>query len=363
MPASRSTRTDTFLVFGIALALGAAGWAAEADDPPVARTLQELEQHIEEAGKTAPAWLDDTPLEYPETLNLDWEKVAEGWQPNINLQTHVFGVIGRNATTLRRGIRLMHHVLEVNKDDPEKAKRTMTELGRLYAHAEEHVQAAYWHQKAGVNRAEDAIAVAVCYHKLGCPQAAVNMLNRVQSSGRTPVGLITAWAEIGQMGRAKRLAEQLGGTSVGDAAFLAMGNACRRAGEYGKALGYYRRCQAVRTGNRRNQANKNRARSGLEALAGFADVNVAAIPDGTYEAESRGYRGPVKVAVTVKDGRIESVRVAQHREDRTLGGEVATPTHIVEKQGIKGVDAVTGASTTTDAILNATAKALTRAGK
>jgi uncharacterized protein with FMN-binding domain len=77
-----------------------------------------------------------------------------------------------------------------------------------------------------------------------------------------------------------------------------------------------------------------------------------------YTADSIAYAGPLYVEVAVKGGRIESVRVTKHQEKQFYSALTDTPSQIVQKQGVKGVDAVTGATMTSEAILNATAKAL-----
>jgi hypothetical protein len=64
------------------------------------------------------------------------------------------------------------------------------------------------------------------------------------------------------------------------------------------------------------------------------------------------------VEVTVKGGRIEAVRVTKHEEKQFYSALTDTPGQIVRKQGVKGVDAVTGATMTSEAIIKATAKSL-----
>ena len=70
------------------------------------------------------------------------------------------------------------------------------------------------------------------------------------------------------------------------------------------------------------------------------------------------YAGQLYVEVDVKGGRIESVRVTQHRERQFYSAITDTIQQIVAKQSVKGVDATTGATMTAEAIINATAKAL-----
>jgi len=90
---------------------------------------------------------------------------------------------------------------------------------------------------------------------------------------------------------------------------------------------------------------------------------VSRIPDGTYQAGSTAYAGELYVAVTVKDKRIESVRITEHKERQFYSAFTDTPSQIIAKQSVKGVDAVTGATMTSEAIINATAKALAAAMK
>jgi len=83
--------------------------------------------------------------------------------------------------------------------------------------------------------------------------------------------------------------------------------------------------------------------------------------DGVHHGRSTGYAGPVEVDVTVRDGRLESVRVTRHQEKQFYSALTDTPQQIVQKQSVQGVDAVSGATITSEAIINATAKALAAA--
>ena len=64
------------------------------------------------------------------------------------------------------------------------------------------------------------------------------------------------------------------------------------------------------------------------------------------------------VEVVVKAGRIASVKVTQHSEKQFYSAMTETPNKIVERQSVKDIDACTGATITSEAIINATAKAL-----
>jgi uncharacterized protein with FMN-binding domain len=60
----------------------------------------------------------------------------------------------------------------------------------------------------------------------------------------------------------------------------------------------------------------------------------------------------------VQKGKIESVQVTQCKDDWFYTSLTEIPRQIIEKQGVKGVDAVTGATISSEGIINATAKAL-----
>jgi uncharacterized protein with FMN-binding domain len=66
----------------------------------------------------------------------------------------------------------------------------------------------------------------------------------------------------------------------------------------------------------------------------------------------------VHIEVAVRGGRIESVKVTQHQEKQFYSAIAEVPRKIIEKQGLKGIDATSSATITSEAIINATAKAL-----
>jgi len=157
------------------------------------------------------------------------------------------------------------------------------------------------------------------------------------------------------------LAERKAADGMPAIAYLAAGDACRLAGRYQEALAYYRKV-VVATGDVGREAYvkkaRERAQASIQAIRLFDTLEVADVADGVYTADSIAYAGPLYVQVTVQGGRIESVRVTKHGEKQFYSALTDTPAQIVRKQGVKGVDAVTGATMTSEAILNATAKAL-----
>lgn len=86
--------------------------------------------------------------------------------------------------------------------------------------------------------------------------------------------------------------------------------------------------------------------------------------NGTYKASSHGFLGDVSVEIKVENGAVASVAIADRGETPSKGG-VASRTleeTILAAGGLDGVDAVTGATTTSRAIFRATEDCLQQAG-
>ena len=83
--------------------------------------------------------------------------------------------------------------------------------------------------------------------------------------------------------------------------------------------------------------------------------HAAGYVDGTYTASGKGIGGMVPVTVTVKDGEIALVEVGPNSETPGIGSKAIEllPARIVEAGGTEGVDAVSGATVTSRAILAA----------
>jgi uncharacterized protein with FMN-binding domain len=94
----------------------------------------------------------------------------------------------------------------------------------------------------------------------------------------------------------------------------------------------------------------------------FDRLDLTQVADGKYRANSPGYAGEIHVEVEVQQGRIEAVRIVGHQEKQFYSALTDTPRKIIEKQGVKGIDATSSATITSEAIINATAKALSSAG-
>lgn len=89
-------------------------------------------------------------------------------------------------------------------------------------------------------------------------------------------------------------------------------------------------------------------------------VVAAVLKDGVYTGQSNGYKGPVRVQVTVKDGKISAVDVTHCRDSRARKVMKEIPRRIVSTNSVD-VDVISGATITSQAIKSAVRKALEEA--
>ncbi len=95
----------------------------------------------------------------------------------------------------------------------------------------------------------------------------------------------------------------------------------------------------------------------------FACPAGAAAADGVYEGTGQGRGGDVVMSVTMKDGKIVSVEAVSHNETAGISDAAFAkiPAAIVAHQSV-AIDAVTGATLTSNAVLEAVGAAITAAG-
>lgn len=84
------------------------------------------------------------------------------------------------------------------------------------------------------------------------------------------------------------------------------------------------------------------------AQAAEESIDIAEVPDGTYEGTGRGFGGPIVLSITVAGGEVTDVEVLESSETATLGG-LALPVYVeqlVETQDLDAIDVASGASNT-----------------
>ena len=395
------------------------------------KTKAEIDTLIEEVGSTAPDWWDSVELRIPETLDMNWP-VQMGYQQqqgrfggrgrfgggrggfggfrggrggfrgrdsfgmqggtrlsqdnSRSIDNYLAQVIYPNTSRYETGIKLVNHLMIMNKDDRQKLTRSLNKLGELfYDLLGDYTRAAFWWQKAEqMGGSIDSLKLARCYFELGSKSVAIELLSRANSGYRgSNKDTIKFWANIGEVDMAMEMIESgnqggnMGGRNAGfgsgfsqNVDYLFAAEICRTAGRYEQAIRYYEKTTAGMSNNYTNFRSRgggsvvSRANANMEAVKLLNKLDIKLVPDGTYTSSALGYGGTLYVKVTVAGGRIISVEVPQHRETYSFFTRaIQTARKIVSKQGFKGVDTISGATITSDAIINAAAKALANAVK
>ena len=120
--------------------------------------------------------------------------------------------------------------------------------------------------------------------------------------------------------------------------------------------------KATKTNKKNNKKNNNRTNTATKPVEIPKPSGNVTYKDGTYTAEAEGFNGPVKVTVTIKDGKITAVTNSNTdtKEYFSKAWNSIQP-EILEKQAVYGVDAVSGATFSSNGILQAVQKALEQA--
>lgn len=326
------------------------------------RTRAQVLDLINAVGPTPPDWFDSTPLDYPKTLELDWplHPSEKGWNNQANVGQYKWDVINPNPGRWRSGVRLIHHIMTLHKDQPALLQRDIKVLGEMYFELfQDYPRAAFWLRQANVKIPEpQSIHLAECYWRLGNQQMAMEML----SSRSLPSNAIKLLGDLGQTDRAIQLAHAFAKQNRTHEAYLLAGDACRLAGRLKEAVDFYQKVLDAPDARNEEYAQRFRglANDSIEAINLAEKANVAKVTDGVYRASSVGYSGAVEVEVRVASHQIEEVKVTKHVERQFYAAITDTTNQIVKKQSVRGIDATSRATITSQAIVNATAKALAK---
>ena len=204
--------------------------------------------------------------------------------------------------------------------------------------------------------------LAECYYRMGNKSMAMELLN----SRTISLQAIKLFGDMGETRKATNYADMFAKNTTQDhEAFLLAGDACRVNNQFGKAIQYYRK--VLNAGAARNKDYQKRfaarAQESIDAIELFETFDPTAIVDGSYRGQTTGYNGALEVEVVVKQGKLDSVKVTRHKEKQFYAALTDTPSQILKKQSVKGIDATSGATITSQAIVNATARALAKGKK
>jgi uncharacterized protein with FMN-binding domain len=256
-------------------------------------------------------------------------------------------------------------VLAVNQDKESARLRAMNELGRMYFEFfRDYPRAAFWWREAGVERnprftqSSSPARLAECYWRMGSRSMAVELLGRLPLT----LAVIKLWGDLKETEKALRLCEQ--GLEQGflpSQTYLLAGDVCRTARDFNRAAEFYRKVlQAGPAGPQAKEIERDqeRARETLEVIRLFDTLDISRVPDGSYPGKSLGYSGNVEVEAVVKAGRLESLRVVHHSDRQYYHAIEETIRRILARQTVNGIDAISGATVTSEAVIRASAKAL-----
>ena len=181
--------------------------------------------------------------------------------------------------------------------------------------------------------------------------AAIDIL---EASGETASYFASAQGVISRMiaGNTPNVDAVSGATYSSNGIIQAVQNALSKAGK-GKAA------KTTKKTTKKNTNTSNKTTTPVEITKPSGEVTYK---DGMYTAEAEGFDGPVKVTVTIKDGKITAITNTNTdtKEYFNKAWNSIQP-KILEKQAVYGVDTVSGATFSSNGILKAVQKALEQA--
>ncbi|MDP6544228.1 MAG: hypothetical protein QGH60_09575 [Phycisphaerae bacterium] len=358
------------------------------------RTETQVDDLVENVGRSKPKWYDSVPLRYPPTLKLNWQIVSRGLKPHANLRQYIDTIITPSPDKWKEGVRLMHHTLTVNRTSILRLRRSQKALADMYFnYFGDYARAAFWYRQGG---GRNHVVLSTCYFRLGCKKLAVKILSELHDDNTPDAGVIRLWSEMDEVDKALYYAERAARAGRPDVAYLAAGDACRRDGQYAKAQGFYQKVVDTEKGSAYIKRNSARATANIEAVKLQAALRLAKVPDGTYQGKATGYQkaSPITVSVTMLNGSLEAVRVVSIRDRLYFTSLIEMPKRIIAKQtflspplpdpsitvrrrtglvikeepgtvvdwlAFKGLDTVSGATQSSQGIFNAAIKALAEA--
>ncbi len=326
-----------------------------ADEATVAARIEESLWHgaLEAEGSSRPDWWQEARARFP--VGTDPEDFAGC----IEFVQVAYAEKGRP----RRAIRLFAETAEAARaaGDVRAWLRACHEIAHLYGGAlQDHARALGWALRcartpladpveARQNRIASELAAARAVEGLGHRELAVElyrMLVRELERDPDPYGTLLLPRIHLRIADAELAA---GDTAAAEAAYRETRAAAERLPE--QAPSNYRAPGSV-------------ARAALRRLAAPAvdRLDRVRIPDGSYRGEAYGYNAPVGVRLTFEAGRCTKLHVTDLDDKRPLDAYRVLPQRILDTQSLD-VDAVTGATVTSRAILSAATEAVFQAGE
>lgn len=277
--------------------------------------------------KIPPDWLADVPIHYD---------TSKPWK---DARLHIRSLLA--ARKNREAIKLTYDYLVVRKANTNDHEYPLY----LYLGGE-----LAWAAKVYIERlrpkpeghTHEYRSLASIYLHFGEPQKALEVLNVALEHPPKPPWRIATIAQLHDH----------------------MGDVYARMGDTDKALEHYR--TAIDTFPRSRQPygrhllhrQATRVQAKIDLIV-RKTLDVARIANGTYRGASPGYAKTLHATVVVRDGRFADIRL-RHEEKIDQGATTLIPQRILAKQSLQ-IDGITGATVTTQAIVDAVCDALRKA--
>ncbi|MFK7737684.1 MAG: FMN-binding protein [Pirellulaceae bacterium] len=338
--------------------------ATAVDSDIAEKSEAEIRAIIDSEGASEPDWLSSTKFNHPKSLDLDWPLKVDGpWNESKNVGQYMWGRVNPNPARWRSGIKLLHECIRLHSGKRELLKRDYSALGsRYFELLQDYPRAAYYYEKAQVSMNQPpGVHLAECYFRLGSKKMAMERM-RGQSLHFDAIKLL---GQMGELQEALSVTKVYARTRQFNEAFLNAGDALRAAGQLDEAIGYYQQILDRNEARNAEYLKRYRGRAGdsINAIRLFDKADVSKVADGIYDDKAVGYNGDLHVRVKVANGKIKDVEITKHKEKQFYAALTDTPRQIIDKQGIQEIDGTSGATITSQAIVNASARALAQGAK
>jgi len=311
------TTKHAAIVLSLAVFVPAASWGAE-------RSLDEAMRNL----KIPPDWLADVPIHY-DTSN-PWRKAR------IHIRQLLAQQKNREAIKLTYDYLVVRKVQEDTHEYPmymylgnEHAWAIKVYEDRLKGEAKEHTH--------------ESRCLASCYMAFSETDKAIAVLKEALNHLPKP-----PWRAMNEAGVHDHLGD----------IYARLGDTKQAEDHYKKAMALYRVAKP-KYGRHLLPRRVKKVQSKLDLMYRNA-LDLGHVRDGRHSGRSLGYSKDISVTVVVQGGRIKDIKV-QHQEAIEQSSTQLIPRRIVEQQSLN-VDAVTGATVTSQAIVEATYRALQKAG-
>jgi len=287
-------------------------------------------------GPVPPSWLPATPMGYD--TERDWDHARKA--------AHYLLRQG-DLTSRRRAMKISHHY-DLKKAAGKRGIGMTLFWGGEPAWAMSNFEAALTKAETlnQLGRIHEYLALASCHRYFGEYDKALAAGQRGIAHAPKPPRDVPTKAHVNVM-----LGDVYGDMGKADLARKHYNRAVELFGSLGKGPNQKRRALMAR------QAKKVRTKLALLAVGPLSE---AKLTDGVYEGSGVGFAGDVKAAVTVARGRVTKIALT-HKESLPSDAPIVVPQRIITAQNLR-VDAITGATVTSDAIKAATLEALRKAG-